>query len=151
MKKILTTFLAVGVCLTPITVMLMAQPTWGQTQNSRSQEAQRLLKQGIKLTHQQKHQQAIQILQPVLTIARELKDQKLEATVLVWLGSNYDNLGQKQKALEFYNQALPIFLAVGDRSGEAVTLNNIGLVYDNLGQKQKALEFYNQALPIFRA
>ncbi|MEH1965718.1 tetratricopeptide repeat protein, partial [Nostoc sp.] len=121
MKKILTSFLAVGVYLTPVTVMLMAQPTWGQTQNLRSQEAERLLEQGIKLTQQQEYQQAIQILQPVPTMAQELKDQKLERTALVWLGRNYSALGEKQKALDFYNQALPLTRAVGDRSGEAVT------------------------------
>ncbi|HYX14317.1 MAG TPA: CHAT domain-containing tetratricopeptide repeat protein [Nostoc sp.] len=151
MKKILTSLLAVGFYLTPLTVMLMAQPTWGQTQSSRSQEAERLLEQGRQLTQQQEHHKAIQILQQALTIARELKDQKLEASVLVWLGYNYDNLGQKQKALDFYNQALPLRRAVGDRTGEAVTLNNIGVVYNDLGEKQKALEFYNQALPLYRA
>jgi hypothetical protein len=52
-KKILTSFLAVGVYLTPLTVMLIAQPTWGQTQNLRSQEAEKLLEQGIKLTQQE--------------------------------------------------------------------------------------------------
>ncbi|MEH2128748.1 CHAT domain-containing protein [Nostoc sp.] len=151
MKKILTSFLAVGVYLTPLTVMLMAQPTWGQTQNLRSQEAERLLEQGIKLTQQQEHQQAIQILQPVPTMAQELKDQKLEATALVWLGFNYSALGEKQKALSFYNQALSLRRAVGDRAGEASTLNNIGLVYSALGEKQKAFSFYNQALPLWRA
>ncbi|MDZ8263131.1 CHAT domain-containing tetratricopeptide repeat protein [Nostoc sp. ChiQUE01b] len=151
MKKILTSLLAVGFYLTPLTVMLMAQPTWGQTQNLQAQEAQRLLEQGIKLTQQQEHQKAIQILQPVPAMAQELKDQKLERTVLVWLGFNYNALGEKQKALDFYNQALPLFRAVGDRAGVATTLNNIGLVYDALGEKQKALDFFNQALPLYRA
>ena len=151
MKKILTSFLAVGVCLTPLTVMLMAQPTWGQTQNSRSQEAERLLEQGRQLTQQQEHQKAIQILQQALIIARELKDQKLEAIALHQLGFNYSRLGENQKALDFYNQALPLRRSVGDRTDEATTLNNIGLVYDALGQKQKALDFYNQALPLWRA
>ncbi|WP_251956534.1 CHAT domain-containing protein [Nostoc commune] len=151
MKKILTSLLAVGFYLTPLTVMLMAPPTWGQTQNSRSQEAERLLEQGIKLTQQQEYQQAIQIFQQGLTIARQLKDQKIEATALLGLGFNYDALGEKQKALDFYNQALPLWRAVGDRTGEARTLNNIGLVYNALGEKQKALDFYNQALPLRRA
>jgi CHAT domain-containing protein/Flp pilus assembly protein TadD len=151
MKKILTSLLAVGFYLTPLTVMLIAQPTWGQTQNLRSQEAEKLLEQGIKLTQQQEYQKAIQILQPVPAMAQELKDQKLEANALVWLGFNYDALGEKQKALDFYNQALPLSRAVGDRSGEAVTLSNIGKVYDDLGEKQKALDFYNQALPLYRA
>ncbi|MEH1800051.1 MAG: CHAT domain-containing tetratricopeptide repeat protein [Nostoc sp.] len=158
MKKIITSLLVVGVCLTPITVMLMAQPTWGQTQNSRSQEAGRLLKQGVrllkqgvKLTQQQEHQKAIQILQQVLTIARQLKDQKFEATALVGLGRNYDDLGEKQKALDYLNQALPLYRAVGDRSGEALTLNGIGAVHSDLGEKQKALDYFNQALPLRRA
>ncbi|MEH2192628.1 MAG: CHAT domain-containing tetratricopeptide repeat protein [Nostoc sp.] len=152
MKKIITSLLTIGIYLTPITVvMLIAQPTWGQTQNSQAQEAKRLLEQGSKLTQQQKHQQAIEILQQALTIARELKDQKLEGTALVGLGFNYNALGEKQKALDFYNQALPLYRAVGDRTGEAATLNNIGGVYSALGEKQKALNFYNQALPLRRA
>ncbi|BBD69973.1 TPR repeat-containing protein [Nostoc commune NIES-4072] len=151
MKKFISSFLALGVCLTPLTVILMAQPTWGQTQNSQAQEAERLLEQGAKLTQQQEYQKAIQILQQALTIARELKDQKHEATALLGLGFNYNALGEKQKALDFYNQALPIWRAVGDKAGEATTLNNIGIVYSALGEKQKALEFYNQALPILRA
>ncbi|MEH2206097.1 MAG: CHAT domain-containing tetratricopeptide repeat protein [Nostoc sp.] len=150
-EKILTSFLALGICLTPLTVMLMAQPTRGQTQNSRSQEAERLLEQGEKLTQRQKYQQAIQILQQALTIAQELKDQKFEAIALVWLGRNHNALGEKQKAFDFYNQALPLWRAVGDRSGEAVTLANIGAVYSYLGENQKALDFYNQALPLWRA
>ena len=129
----------------------MAQPTRGQAQNSRSQEAQRLLEQGAKLTEQQEHQKAIQILHPVPAMAQELKDQKLEGTALVWLGVNYSALGEKQKALDFYTQALPLIRAVGDRTGEARTLNNIGGVYEALGEKQKALDFYNQALPIWLA
>ncbi len=48
MKKILTTFLGLGFYLTPLTVMLMAQPAWGQAQNLRSLEAKRLLEQGLK-------------------------------------------------------------------------------------------------------
>jgi tetratricopeptide (TPR) repeat protein len=69
--------------------MLMAQPTWGETQNSRSQEAERLLEQGIKLTQQQEYQQAIEIFQQALTIARELKDQKHEATALLGLSPSF--------------------------------------------------------------
>ncbi|MDZ8109598.1 MAG: hypothetical protein RM338_28785 [Nostoc sp. DedQUE12a] len=100
MKKILTTFLALGFYLTPLTVMLMAQPAWGQAQNLRSLEAKRLLEQGIKLTQQQKHQQAIEILQQTLIIAQELKDQKSEENVMVWLEFNYKALEEKLKPQE---------------------------------------------------
>ncbi|WYL94137.1 MAG: tetratricopeptide repeat protein [Gloeotrichia echinulata IR180] len=158
MQKILTSILTVGIYLTPLTVTLIAQPSWGQTQNPQAQAAQKLLEQARQKAQQQEYKQAIPILQQVLVMARELKDQKLEATALLGLGFCYDLLGEKEKALSFYNQALPLFRAVGDayggqsqRSGEAKTLNNIGLVYSDLGEKEKALSFYNQALPLIRA
>ncbi|WP_445638629.1 CHAT domain-containing protein [Nostoc sp. DSM 114161] len=131
--------------------MLIAQPTWGQTQNSQAQAAEKLLEQAIQKAQQQEYKQAIPIFQQVLVMAQELKDQKNEALVLVWLGFCNNALGENQQALSFFNQALPLYRAVGDRSGEATTLNNIGLVYSDLGQKQKALEFYNSSLPLRRA
>ncbi|MEH2172585.1 tetratricopeptide repeat protein [Nostoc sp.] len=146
MKKILTSFLTLGIWLTPLTVMLMAQPSWGQTQNSRSQEAQRLLQQGIMLTLQQQYQQAIQILEQVLTIVRELKDQKREATALLGLGFNYNRLGERQKALDFYNQALPLSRAVGDRSCKAVTLVNIGVPFQSTNRPIEAITNLEQSL-----
>nr|WP_235623039.1 CHAT domain-containing tetratricopeptide repeat protein [Tolypothrix sp. PCC 7601] len=151
MQKILTSILAVGIYLTPLTLTLIAQPSWGQTQNPQAQTAENLLEQAIEKRQQQEYQQAIPIFQQVLVMLRELKDQKLEALVLNNLGYCYSALGEKQQALSFYNQALPLRRAVGDRSGEATTLNNIGLVYNALGEKQQALSFYNQALLILRA
>ncbi len=148
MKKILTSFLALGICLTPLTVMLMVQPTWGQAQNSRSQEAERLLEQGSKLTQQQEHQQAIEILQQALSIVRELKDQKLEAIALVGLGFNYNRLGEKQKALDYFNQALPLYRAVGDRTGEAVTLGNIGVLFQSTNRPTQAITNLEQSLQL---
>ncbi|MBD2606788.1 CHAT domain-containing protein [Scytonema hofmannii FACHB-248] len=151
MKKILTNLLALGIYLTPLTVMLIAQPSWGQTQNPQAQAAEKLLEQAKQKARQQEYKQAISILQQVLVMARELKDQKLEALVLHELGFCYSALGQNQQALSYYNSSLPLSRAVSDRTGEATTLNNIGRVYDDLGQKEKALEFYNFSLTLFRA
>jgi len=33
MKRIIISVLALGVCLTPLTVPVMVQPSWGQSQN----------------------------------------------------------------------------------------------------------------------
>ncbi len=151
MKKFLSPLLALGVCITPVSAFLMVQPSWGQTQNSQAQQAQRLLKQGIQQTQQQQHQQAIQIFQQVLTLARELQDKKLEATALLGLGFNYDKIGERQQALKYFKQSLPLSRAIGDRLIEAATLNNIGQVYSDLGQKQEALKYFNQSLPLYRA
>ena len=108
-KRILSVFLALGVCLTPVTVPLMVQPSWGQTQNSQAEEVNRLLEQAAQQTQQGQPQQAIQTFKQALAIARELKVRESEATALLGLGLNYDNIGQPQQALDYYNQALPIF------------------------------------------
>jgi CHAT domain-containing protein/Flp pilus assembly protein TadD len=150
MQKILTSILAVGVYLTPLTVTLIAQPSWGQTQNPQAQAATKLLEEARQKTQQQEYKQAIPILQQVLVMVRELKDQKLEATTLFGLGFSYNALGEKQQALSFFNQALPIFQTLGDRFGEATILNYIGLAYKVLGEKQQALSYFNQALPLRR-
>ncbi|BAZ23773.1 TPR repeat-containing protein [Kalymmatonema gypsitolerans NIES-4073] len=151
MKKIISPLLALGMCITPVSTLLMVQPSWGQVQSSKAQQAERLLKQGRQQTQQQQHQQAIQTLQQVLTLARELQDKKLEALALNDLGFNHNRIGERQQALEYYNQSLPLYRSVGDRTGEATTLSNIGLVYSDLGQKQEALKYYNQSLPLSRA
>ncbi len=150
MKRILNIFFALGVGLTPVTVPLITQPSWGQTQNSQAEEAKRLLEQAEQQRQQGHPQQAIQTLQQVLAIARALKDRELEAIALLGLGLNYKNISQGQQALDYYNQALPIFREVGNRSREATTLNNIGVVYNAIGQPQKALEYYNQTLTLRR-
>ncbi|MEG4804278.1 tetratricopeptide repeat protein [Microcoleus sp. ARI1-B5] len=150
MKRILGSILALGIGLSPLTVPLMVEPSWGQTQNSQRQQVEQLQKQAVQQTQQGQHQQAIDTLQKAVAISRQLKDKKSEALALLGLGFNYDNIGQPQKALDYFNQALPIFKAVGDRKEEAMTLDNIGLSYNNIGQLQKALEYYNQALPIRR-
>ncbi|BBD61596.1 TPR repeat-containing protein [Nostoc sp. HK-01] len=151
MQKILTSVLAVCVYLTPLTVTLIAQPSWGETETPQAQTTEKLLQQAIQKREQQEYQQAIPIFQQVLVMAQEHKDQKLEATALLWLGFCYSALGEKQQALSYYNQALPLFRAVGDRVGEAATLHNIGQVYSVLGEQQQTLSYYNQALPLSRA
>ncbi|MFN6498505.1 MAG: CHAT domain-containing protein [Nostoc sp. DedQUE01] len=148
MKKILTSFLALGVYLTPLTLMLIAQPTWGQTQNPQAQAAEKLLEQAIQKVQQQEYKQAIPIFQQVLVMVRELKDQKLEATALLGLGFCNNALGQKQQALSFYNQALPLYRAVGDRSGEAITLGNRGILFQNTNRPTEAITDLEKSLQI---
>jgi tetratricopeptide (TPR) repeat protein len=150
MKRIIISVLALGVCLTPMTVPLMVQPTWGQSQNSQVQEVERLIQQATQQQQQGQHRQAIETWQQVLGIARQIKDREMEALALNDIGSNYDSIAQPQEALKYYNQALPITREVGDRAGVAATLNNIGLVYNRISQPQEALKYFNQALPIQR-
>jgi len=149
MKRIIIGVLALGVCLTPLTVPLMVRPSWEQSENLQ-EELQQLLHQAKQQTQQGQQIQAIETLQQVLAIARQLKAREIEAKALLGIGFNYSNIGRKQEALNYYNQALPIYQEVKDRSGEATTLNNIGAVYRDIGQPQEALKYFNQALPITR-
>ncbi|MGK7948612.1 MAG: tetratricopeptide repeat protein [Xenococcaceae cyanobacterium] len=149
MKRILGGIFAFGVCLTPITLSSIVQPSWAQTQNLET-KIQQLKQQALQQSQQGKPLQSIKTLQQLLTIARQIGDRKLEAFAFLGMGFNYHKIGQPQEALKYYQQALPISQSVGDRAGEAVTLNNIGLVYDKIGQPQEALKYYQQALPISR-
>ncbi|MEG5211849.1 CHAT domain-containing protein [Microcoleus sp. ARI1-A1] len=146
MKRIISSVLAFGVCLTPLTVPVMVQPSWAQNQDLQVEEIERLIQQAIQQGQRGKPLQAIETWQQVLAIARQFKMRELEALAFLGLGLNYDNIGQPQQALDSYNQALVIYKELGDRSGEAATLSNIGVVYNSIGQPQEALNYLNQAL-----
>ena len=150
-KRFISSVLVLGVCLTPMTVPVMVEPSWGQSKNLQVEKLEQLQQQALQQTQEGQPRQAIVTLEQVLAIARQAKDIKNEALALLGLGFNYDNIGQPQQALDSYNQALIIYKELGHRFGEAATLNNIGGVYDSIGQPQEALKYYNQALPIMRS
>ena len=150
MKRFISSVLVLGVCLTPLTVPVMVQPSLGQSRDSQVEEINRLIQQARQQQRQGQARQAIETWQQVLALARQVKDKKLEALALNDIGFNYDRISQPQEALKYYNQALPISLEVGDRADEAAILDNIGQVYDSIGRPQEALKYYNQALPIRR-
>ena len=137
MKRIIISVLALGACLTPLTVPLMVQPSWGQSQNAQVQEVERLIQQASKQQQQGQPQQAIETWQQILAIALQLKHRELEALALNGIGLVYDSISQPQEALKYYNQALPIMREVGARAGVATTLNNIGGVYNSIRSEER--------------
>ena len=151
MKRIISSVLILGACLTPLTVPAMVQPSWAQSQDAQLEKLGQLLEQAKQQEKQGQPRQVIETWQQILAIARQLKERRGEAIALNNIGVLYNRISQSEEALKYYNQALLISREVGDRSGEALTLNNIGRVYDNISQPQEALKYYNQALPILRA
>ena len=133
----------------------LAQTQNGQSSPASSQdrkaEANRLLQQGKQQYSQGQFREALETLQQVLVIAREIGDKTLTDVALNGIGLVYDSLGQYPKALEFYQQALAIVREVGNKAMEGTTLSNIGGVYRDLGEYAKALEFHQQALAIVTA
>jgi len=151
MKRFISSVLVLGVCLTPLTVPVMVQPSWGQNQILLMEEINRLVQEATQLEKQGQPLHAIETWQQVLAIAQESKVRKVEYIALNNIGLNYKRISQPLEALKYYNQALPISRQVGDIEGEGFILNNIGLVYNSISQPQEALKYYNQALPIMRS
>src|SRR4028118_1166600 len=144
MKQIISSVLVLGVCLTPLSVPLMVQPSWAQSQNSQVEKLKQLIEQAQQQERQGQPRQAIETWQQILAIARQFKQRRGEAIALNYIGLNYDSISQPQEAFKYFNQALPVLRQVGDRRVEAATLSNIGLVYNNISQPQEALKYYNQ-------
>ncbi len=151
MKRIISSVLIVGACLSFVTVPLMVQPSWAQSQeDAQSQELLKLIGQADQQQQQEKYPQAIETWQQILATAQKLKNRELEAIALNSIGLNYYLSSGPQQALKYFNQALPIAREVGDRSEEADILDSMGTVYHSMGQPQEALKYYNQALAIAR-
>nr|MDZ8101428.1 tetratricopeptide repeat protein [Nostoc sp. DedSLP01] len=150
MKQLDRVLLVIGIGLACVVMEPSQLAVWGQTENSQTQQAQKLLDIAIEQTNKGQLQKAIATLEQALLLAQQQKDRKLEATILTRIGLNYANIGEPKLALDYYNQSLLITKQVGDRSGEASTLSNIGLVYADIGQPQLALAYYNQSLPIIK-
>jgi tetratricopeptide (TPR) repeat protein len=108
MKRFISSVLVLGVCLTPLTVPVMVQPSWGQSQNSEVEEINRLIQQATQQQQQGQPRQAIETLQQVLAIARQFKHREIESITLNKIGVNYNSIFQRQEALKYFNQALPI-------------------------------------------
>lgn len=109
MKRIIISVLALGVCLTPLTVPLMVQPSWGQSENPQVLKLLLLLILQAK-EHQQKeqYQQAIETLQEIIPISRQIQNTTIELWALSAMGFNYNQIAKYQEALDYYNQSLTI-------------------------------------------
>jgi CHAT domain-containing protein/tetratricopeptide (TPR) repeat protein len=114
--------------------------------NKAFNEALSLYQQGTAATNAE----AIKKYEEAVSFYRAAEDRQGEANSLSYIGTIYNNLGDKQQALKFHNEALPLFRALGDKYGEAVTLTNIGAAYVRLGDYQQSLKFLNESLPLFR-
>ncbi len=157
MKRFISSVLALGMCLIPLSVTLIIQPSWAQSQDLQVEKLRQFQFQIFLLEQQARQQiqlgqprQAIETFQQILAIARQFQDRKEEARALLGLGLNYDSISEHQQALTAFNQALHIYKELGERTREAGTLIIIGEVYNRISQPQEALKYYNQALPILR-
>lgn len=91
-------------------------------------------------------QKAFDYLVEALPLVRAMRNERLEAILLVGVAKVCDDMQAEAKAVDYYAQALSLFRITGKRGAEAFTLTEIGdsdLSYDD---KKKALNYLQQAL-----
>ncbi|MBX9254874.1 CHAT domain-containing protein [Desmonostoc muscorum CCALA 125] len=85
--------------------------------------------------------------------AEQFRKQELlsfQADKLIFIGFQYEIIGEYPKALEVYQQALRLRRIMGAKPKEAETLTEIADILNRQGKKQEAINFLNQALEIQR-
>jgi CHAT domain-containing protein/Tfp pilus assembly protein PilF len=76
-------------------------------------------------------EQALEILQQLISFFQENNDSSSQAIILEKIGELEVNLGKYYKALDSYQQALEIYRETGDRLGEATILSSIAELSSN--------------------
>ncbi|MBD2778216.1 tetratricopeptide repeat protein [Iningainema tapete] len=144
-----TMLLSLAVPVLPKTQTMQFLVARTQSTQNLIDEASRLLQVADRQLDKRQITEALETLQRVLGIYREVGDKTRESTTLIIIGLVYENLGQYPKSLEFFGQALAIAKQVGYNSDEFTIGNNniiIKLLYNNPSQHPKALEFYQKTL-----
>jgi CHAT domain-containing protein/tetratricopeptide (TPR) repeat protein len=92
---------------------------------------------------------ALPYLSEAISIAKTLKDGRLEASIETVIGGVQDVLGNIGESREHYERAITLARTYNNSTSEASALNNIGKLYNDSGDFQRALEYYLKSLPLF--
>jgi tetratricopeptide (TPR) repeat protein len=80
-----------------------------------------------------------------LSLAIDLGNKSMQASVLNNIAVIYDNKGELDKALGYYEESLRLKT---DEKEKATTYNNISIIYDQKGDYQEAVEYFQKAIEI---
>jgi len=80
-----------------------------------------------------------------LSLARDLGNKDMQASVLNNIASIYRYKGELDKALGYLEESLRLQT---DEKAKATTYNNIAVIYDKKGNYQKAVEYLQKAIEI---
>ncbi len=107
------------------------------------------LSTGVAYYNLNEYRKALEHFNDTLTLSVALKDERMEAGALTFVGGMLDILGDVGRALDHQQRAVVLAREHGSRVAEGNALSNIGKIYHDVADWQKALQFYAQALPIF--
>ncbi|MEA5476759.1 tetratricopeptide repeat protein [Pseudanabaena galeata UHCC 0370] len=136
-------------------------------------EVFRLFHQGQQFYKDGNYQKAIDNLQKLLSIVRQMKATQIEPSLLLLIGSSYLQLGEIQKGREFLSQSLELARKFGDRDVEAKVVDIFGVIGQSsvsshdlklqasrllfqgsqkyeISQFESALQLFQQSLAIYR-
>ncbi|MFX0064259.1 MAG: tetratricopeptide repeat protein [Candidatus Hermodarchaeota archaeon] len=100
---------------------------------------------GKILRLEREYEQAIQLLDKGLDLARRLKDRYCEATILHSLALVTED---SDKVIKLLDHAIRLRSNLGDKQGLSNSINNKAIVFHERGALAKALQLYSQSLSI---
>jgi tetratricopeptide (TPR) repeat protein len=80
-----------------------------------------------------------------LSLAKDLGNTAMQASILSNIADIYDKKGELDKALSYYQESLSL---QANENYKARTYNNIAFIYDEKGDYQKAVEYLQKAIEI---
>jgi tetratricopeptide (TPR) repeat protein len=108
----------------------------------------RLLDEADKLNYSNDLVKARALAFKVLSLNKELNDEKIKATAYFKIGRSYDFAYKDTEAIDYYTKALNIAHTNEFRNLETSLNNHLGMLYDRKGLNEQALSYYQQALKI---
>lgn len=123
----------------------------GQLVNSSNKHGEILLRLGNAYDDVSQWKTANNYYQHCLSVAHKIRERKLEASVLCYMGLNNNGAGAgSQETLEYLQNSLAIATEIGEHQIEFKCLEYLGVVCAGIGDYNKATEFTNQSLVVAR-
>lgn len=105
---------------------------------------------GSVFKRQKEYDRALQYYLKELALAKQIKNESLEAEALYLSAAMYGEKGDIKKDMELQMKALEIYKKLGNQKSIALMLGNISSNYAQLKDYKKAIEFCDQALEIYK-
>ena len=100
---------------------------------------------------QQRHEEAVPVLQTARQMAQRVDDQRLLAETLFFLGEVHHQMHQYDAASRYAHEALTLFRQQSESSSwVAATLNSLGNIACDQGEWDTAVEYLNESVALWR-
>ncbi len=122
-----------------------------QLVSSSNKHSEILLRLGNAYDDVSQWKTAYNYYQQGLSVARRIRDRKLEASVLCYMGLNNNGAGAGSKeTLKYLQESLAIATKIGERQIEFKCLEYLGVICAGTGDYHQATEITNQSLIVAR-